>query len=193
MSKQYRLAIFASGSGTNAEEIMKFFKDHPAIEVALLLSNTPDAYALERAKKFNVESKVFDRKQFKQSDDVVNWLKDRKITHVILAGFLWLVPANLLNAFPRKIVNIHPALLPKYGGKGMYGMNVHEAVRASGDQQTGITIHLVNDQYDDGEILAQKITDVDARDTAADIAQKVHRLEYNFYPVVIESWIMAGS
>ncbi|HMJ69089.1 MAG TPA: phosphoribosylglycinamide formyltransferase [Cyclobacteriaceae bacterium] len=191
MSKTYRLAIFASGSGTNAEEIMKFFKDHPAIEVSLLLSNSPDAYALERASIHKVESKVFDRKQFRQTDEVVNWLKEKKITHVVLAGFLWLIPENLLKAFPRNIVNIHPALLPKYGGKGMYGMNVHEAVKASGDLQTGITIHLVNDQYDDGEILAQKIVEIEAGDTAADIAQKVHKLEYNFYPTVIEAWVKA--
>jgi phosphoribosylglycinamide formyltransferase-1 len=192
MSNKYRLAIFASGSGTNAEEIMKFFKDHPAIEVSLLLSNSPDAYALERAAKYNVESKVFDRKQFRQTDEVVNWLKEKEITHVILAGFLWLIPENLLKAFPRKIVNIHPALLPKYGGKGMYGMNVHEAVKSSGDLQTGITIHLVNDQYDDGEVLAQKTVEIESGDTAADIAQKVHKLEYNFYPTVIEAWINAS-
>lgn len=191
MQKKYRLAIFASGSGTNAEEIMKFFKDHPAISVALLVSNTPDAYALERAKKFNVPSNVFNRKQFRETEEVVNWLKKNRVTHIILAGFLWLIPENLLKAYSGNIVNIHPALLPKYGGKGMYGMNVHEAVKASGDRQTGVTIHLVNDQYDDGEILAQKSVAVEPEDTAYDIAVKVHKLEYNFYPTVIEAWIKA--
>jgi len=189
MFKKCKLAILVSGNGTNAEAIMKYFDNHPEIEAGLLLSNNPDAYALERAKKFNVESSVFDRKQFKHSDHVVHLLKEKNITHVILAGFLWLIPENLLKAYPRRIVNIHPALLPKHGGKGMYGMNVHEAVKAAGDLQTGITIHLVNDQYDEGEILAQKIVDIDPDDTSADIADKVHKLEYEFYPAVIESWL----
>lgn len=193
MSKKYRLAIFASGSGTNAEAIMKFFGNHPTIEVALLLSNNPDAYALERAKNFNVKSKVFNRKQFKHSDEVVNWLNENRVTHVVLAGFLWMIPENLLKAFSPNIVNIHPALLPKYGGKGMYGMNVHEAVKASGDLQTGITIHLVNDQYDEGEILVQQTVDIEAEDTPADIAEKVHKLEHKYYPAVIEEWISASS
>lgn len=191
MSRKYRLAIFASGSGTNAEAIIRYFKDHPTIEVALLLSNNPDAYALERAKALNIRSKVFDRTQFKQTDEVVTWLLDHRITHVVLAGFLWLIPENLLKAFAHRIVNIHPALLPKYGGKGMYGMKVHDAVRTAGDPETGITIHLVNDQYDDGEILAQKKVVIEQGDTAADIADKVHKLEYKYYPVVIEAWIKA--
>lgn len=168
---------------------MRFFAGHPDIEVKLLLSNNPDAYALERAKKFHVETWVFNRKQFKQTNDVVDLLKQKEITHVVLAGFLWLIPENLLKAYPHSIVNIHPALLPRHGGKGMYGMNVHEAVKAAGDLRTGITIHLVNDQYDEGEILAQQVVDVDPDDTAADIADKVHKLEYQFYPAVIESWI----
>ncbi|HZY79031.1 MAG TPA: phosphoribosylglycinamide formyltransferase [Cyclobacteriaceae bacterium] len=187
----YRLAILVSGNGTNAEAIMKHFADHPQIKVGLLLSSNPDAYALERAKKFTVETAVFDRKQFKHSDHVVHILLEKNITHIVLAGFLWLIPENLLKAFPGRIVNIHPALLPKHGGKGMYGMNVHEAVKAAGDLQTGITIHLVNDQYDEGEVLSQKIVDVDPDDTAADIADKVHKLEYETYPAVIESWIKA--
>lgn len=191
MSKKYRLAIFVSGSGTNAEAIMKFFKGHDTIDVACLLSNNADAYALERAKSFNVPSKVFNRKEFKHTDEVVTWLKANRVTHIVLAGFLWLIPENLLKAFPNNIVNIHPALLPKFGGKGMYGMNVHEAVKTSGDFQTGITIHLVNDQYDEGEILAQKVVDVEPADTAADIAEKVHKLEYKYYPTVIEAWIKA--
>lgn len=189
MSRKYRLAIFASGSGTNAEEIMKFFGDHETIEVAVLLSNTHDAYALERAAKFKVPSSVFNRKQFRETDEVLEVLKQKRVTHVILAGFLWLIPENLLKAYPGKIVNIHPALLPKHGGKGMYGMRVHEAVKASGDRETGVTIHLVNDHYDEGEVLAQKSVAVEPKDTAYDIAEKVHKLEYQFYPAVIEAWI----
>lgn len=192
MSKKYRLAIFASGSGTNAEEIMKFFGNHDSIEVAILLSNTPDAYALERAKKFNVASSVFNRKQFRETDEVLDVLKQKRVTHIILAGFLWLIPGNLIKAYSGKIVNIHPALLPRHGGKGMYGMRVHESVKTSGDRETGVTIHLVNDQYDEGEILAQKSVAVEPEDTAYDIAEKVHKLEYQFYPLVIESWI-AGT
>jgi phosphoribosylglycinamide formyltransferase-1 len=191
MSRKNRLAIFASGSGSNAEAIMKFFDNHSEIEVVLLLSNNPDAYALERAKKFNIESKVFNRKQFRESDEVVGWLKERDVTHVILAGFLWLIPESLLKAFPRNIVNIHPALLPKYGGKGMYGIKVHEAVKTAGDPETGITIHMVNDRYDEGEVLAQQSVIIEPGDTPADIAEKVHKLEHQYYPIVIESWIKA--
>jgi phosphoribosylglycinamide formyltransferase 1 len=189
MPKKHRLAIFASGNGTNAEEIMRYFKGHPSIEVALVLSNKADAQVLERAKKFDISSIVFTKSQFRESDEVVDQLKKAGVSHVVLAGFLWLIPSNLVKAYPNKIVNIHPALLPKHGGKGMYGMKVHEAVKANGDTQTGITIHLVNDQYDDGEIIAQKSLPIDAADTPEDIARKVHQLEYKFYPEVIEWWV----
>src|SRR5688572_27994644 len=125
--KQYRIAIFASGSGTNAEEIFKHFQNHTSIEVVLLLSNNPQAYALERASKYNVPSKVFSRLQFRESEEVIIWLQKRNVTHLVLAGFMWLVPDSLVKSFPHRIINIHPALLPKFGGKGMYGMHVHEA------------------------------------------------------------------
>jgi phosphoribosylglycinamide formyltransferase-1 len=187
-----RIAIFASGSGSNAEEIMKYFNDHPSIEVALLLTNNPKAYAIERATKYSVLCKVF-TKQDLENENVVEWLRAAGITHIVLAGFLWLVPQNLLKAFPNKIVNIHPALLPKYGGKGMYGIKVHEAVKASSDLRTGITIHLVNTEYDEGEILSQKSIEIDPADTAQDIAGKVHALEYKYYPLVIEEWIKEGK
>src|SRR5688500_9081905 len=124
--KQFRIAIFASGSGTNAEEIMKHFQQHSSIEVVLLLSNNAQAYALERAKKYNVPTKVFTRIQFRESKEVIIWLQKRNVTHIVLAGFMWLVPDYLVKSFPRHIINIHPALLPKFGGKGMYGMHVHE-------------------------------------------------------------------
>ena len=187
---KHRVAIFVSGNGTNAEEIMNFFRDHHSIEVNLLLTNNANAYAIERAKKSGVPSKVFSREEF-CGEDIVHMLTDRGITHIVLAGFLWLIPESLIKAYPNKIINIHPALLPKYGGKGMYGIKVHEAVKASGDTYTGITIHLVNTKYDEGEILAQKSVEIKSSDTAEDIANKVHELEYKYYPAVIESWIIA--
>ncbi len=155
MNNKFHLAIFASGNGSNAEAIINYFLHHPQIEVVILLTNNPNALALERAKKFNVPCKVFDKQQFGERDEVLLWLNEFKVTHIVLAGFLWLLPENLINAFPDKIINIHPSLLPKFGGKGMYGMKVHEAVSAAGETETGITIHLVNGHYDEGRILLQ--------------------------------------
>ena len=193
MAKKFKLAIFSSGSGTNAEKIIKHFAQRPDIEVALLLSNNPDAYALERAKNLGIATRIFSRDQFTRSNEVIEWLQESGVTHVVLAGFLWLIPMNLIQAFPDKIINIHPSLLPKFGGKGMYGMKVHEAVRAANELKTGITIHLVNEHYDDGKILAQEWVDVDAEDIAKDIADKVHQLEYKFYPKVIERFVLGES
>jgi len=139
--KKPRLAIFASGSGSNAEAIMTYFQDYPQIEVAALLSSNANAFALTRAKKFNVPTKVFNKNQFRECDEVLKWLHEHKITHIVLAGFLLLIPEKLIDVFPNKIVNIHPSLLPKFGGKGMYGIKVHEAVVAAGERETGITIH----------------------------------------------------
>jgi phosphoribosylglycinamide formyltransferase-1 len=184
-----RIAIFASGSGTNAEEIFKHFQHHPTIEVVLLLSNNPQAFALERAKKFNIPSKVFTRSEFRESEEVLIWLQKRSITHIVLAGFMWLVPDYLVKSYPHRIINIHPALLPKFGGKGMYGMRVHEAVKAAGEKETGITIHEVNERYDEGKILFQATCTVGQEDTPEQIAEKVHALEYAHYPGVIEEWI----
>ena len=189
MSSKFRLAIFASGSGTNAERFFEYFKDHEHIEVSLLLSNNKDAFALQRAEKFGIDSKVFGKDQL-IGGEVLKWLKAQKITHVILAGFLWLIPDNLLKAFPNKIINIHPALLPKFGGRGMYGSKVHEAVKAEKEKETGITIHLVNEQYDDGAIVFQTKTPLLRADTPEQIAEKVHQLEYQYYPKVVESWIL---
>jgi phosphoribosylglycinamide formyltransferase-1 len=185
---QNHIAIFASGSGTNAEEIMKHFQNHPATRVVLLLSNNPEAYALERAKKFGVATQVFDKKQWRESQVVLEWLAANEVTHVVLAGFLWLIPLYLIQAYP-KMLNIHPALLPKYGGKGMYGMKVHEAVRAANDTETGITIHEVNEHYDEGKVIFQAQCIVDASDSPQDIANKIHQLEYEHFPKVIERWI----
>lgn len=185
-----RLVIFASGSGTNAEEIFKHFQHHSAIKVSALLSNNPEAYALQRAANYGVPTKIFNRQQFRETDEVVRWLKEKELTHIVLAGFLWLIPENLIRTFPAKIINIHPALLPKFGGKGMYGMKVHEAVKAAGETETGITIHEVNEHYDEGRILFKAICPVMPEDTPEAIADKVHQLEYFWYPKVIEDWII---
>jgi phosphoribosylglycinamide formyltransferase-1 len=187
--KKFRIAIFASGSGTNAEAIMQHFRQHPSIEVVLLLSNNAQAYALERAKKFQVITKQFNKEQFRGAD-VRHSLVEAEVTHIVLAGFLWLVPKELVEAFPNRIINIHPALLPNFGGKGMYGEKVHAAVKAAGETKTGITIHLVNDQFDEGKILFQATCDVGLDDTPDTIAEKVHRLEHEHFPTVIERWIM---
>jgi len=187
--KQFRIAIFASGSGTNAEEIFKYFQHHASIEVATLLSNNANAFALERAKKYGVSTFVFDRKQFRETQIVLDWLTKKNVTHVVLAGFMWLVPDYLVKSYPAKIINIHPALLPKFGGKGMYGMHVHKAVKEAGEKETGITIHEVNERYDEGQILFQARCEVNLSDSPDEIAGKVHALEYAHYPHVIEKWI----
>jgi phosphoribosylglycinamide formyltransferase-1 len=192
-SSNSRIAVFASGGGSNAEEIFKYFQHHPTIKVALLLSNNPNAGALERAKKFNIPSKVFDREQFATSEIVLQWLEEEKITHIVLAGFLWLIPQYLTKNFPDRIVNIHPALLPKFGGKGMYGIKVHEAVKAAQETETGITIHLVNEKYDEGKILFQGRCSVESNFTPQQIAQCVLQLEHEHYPKVIEQWVLTKS
>jgi phosphoribosylglycinamide formyltransferase-1 len=155
----------------------------------MVLSNNPDAFGLERAKKFSIPSKVFTRTQFRESEDVLQWLKEEGITHLVLAGFLWLVPLYLIRAFPHRIINIHPALLPKFGGKGMYGMKVHEAVKDAQEAQTGITIHEVDEKYDEGRTLFQAFCEIAPSDTPKEIAEKVQRLEHLHYPRVIEEWI----
>ena len=189
MSQKFRIAIFASGSGTNAEAIIKYFKDHPLIKIELVLSNNPNALVLERAKKFAVPAKVFSREEF-SSGEVVKWLQEHGITHIVLAGFLWLIPVSLIKSFPNEIINIHPALLPKFGGKGMYGMKIHELIRSLNETETGITIHLINDKYDEGPILYQGRCEVASTDTPNDIANKVHQMEHANYPLVIEQWIL---
>lgn len=189
-NKKFKIAIFASGSGTNAEAIMRYFEHHESIAVTLLLSNNPDAYALKRAQNFGVEARIFNRLEFRETTTVLEWLEEKEITHIVLAGFLWLVPQYLTEAYPDRIVNIHPALLPKFGGKGMYGAKVHEAVRAMNEIETGITIHLVNEHYDEGRIITQVSCPVHINDTPVEIANKVHQLEHEHYPVAIRQWIL---
>jgi len=180
-----KIAIFASGSGTNAQNIAEYFKTSENIRVSLILSNKPDAYVLERAINLDIPFLVFTRKDFYESSYILEVLQDYQIDFIVLAGFLWFVPENILRAFPRKIINIHPALLPNHGGKGMYGDRVHQAVIRSGDKKTGITIHFVNDHYDEGEVIFQDSFDVLPDDTAESIARKVHTLEYKHFPRVI--------
>lgn len=190
MPAQYRIAIFASGNGSNAESILQYFNSNSSIAVALVLSNNAQAFVLERAKKSNIPAKSFTKDDYKVPGKVLHYLSAENITHIVLAGFLWLVPDYLIKLYPDRIINIHPALLPKFGGKGMYGNRVHEAVKAAGEKESGITIHLVNEHYDDGRILFQKSCAVEPHFSAADIANCVLALEHKHYPAVIESWIL---
>jgi phosphoribosylglycinamide formyltransferase 1 len=185
-----KIALFASGSGTNAQRICEYFRTHPLITPALILSNKTDAFVLERARILGIPSVTFTRKEFYESDQIPTLLKNQEIDFIVLAGFLWLIPENILHLYNGKILNIHPALLPKYGGKGMYGMRVHEAVIQSGDTESGITIHYVNNHYDEGAIIFQAKCKVDPGDTPESLAQKIHQLEYTHFPKVIEEVIL---
>jgi phosphoribosylglycinamide formyltransferase-1 len=184
--RKKRIAIFASGSGTNAEKIMSHFRDHDFGEVSIVLSNKPDALVLERAARFNIRSLVFSRDEFYGTSKIKDLLSELGIDLIVLAGFLWLIPEDLIRIYPERIVNIHPALLPKYGGKGMYGRHVHEAVIASGDKESGISIHYVNEVYDEGRIIFQEKCEVKPDDTPESLAQRIHGLEHKHYPLVID-------
>lgn len=181
-----RIAIFASGTGTNAEALIKFFEFHRDAQITLLVSNKPDAGALKIARDHGVETMVVDRTDFFSEKSIVDALKVRGINLIVLAGFLWLIPQPLIKAFPKKIVNIHPALLPKFGGKGMYGKHVHSAVLAAGEKESGITIHYVNENFDEGDHISQFTCAVDAGDTVETLAAKVQRLEHEHFAGVIE-------
>lgn len=189
MSKKVRIAILASGSGTNAEKIMAYFKSHDDIQVALVGTNRPKAGVIDRAKAFGVSTLVFSQEELESPDGLLKMFQKRGIDFVILAGFLKKIPAPILEAYPDRILNIHPALLPKFGGKGMYGERVHKAVLEAGEKESGITIHLVNAQYDEGSILFQGKCEVEPGFTAADLAKKVQLLEHQHYPKVIEDYI----
>jgi phosphoribosylglycinamide formyltransferase-1 len=183
-----RIAIFASGSGTNAQKIIEYFSTSKEIFVDSLWSNNENAYALIRAEKLGVETFTFDRDEFYRSNDILDKLYDHRIDMIVLAGFLWLVPKNLTELFT--VINIHPALLPKYGGHGMYGLNVHKAVLASKDKESGITIHQVNQDYDKGQIIFQATCPILSDDTPETLANRVHELEYMHYPRVIEELLL---
>ena len=182
--KKKKIALFASGSGTNAQNIIEYFSENEWIEIDSLWSNNADAYALQRARNFQIETFVFSREEFKNSNFVVEKLLERDINLIVLAGFLWLIPSNLIQNF--QIINIHPALLPKYGGKGMYGMKVHETVVMNKEKESGISIHFVNDKYDDGELIFQAKCSILPTDSPEDVANKIHKLEYKYFPKIIE-------
>jgi len=184
------IALFASGNGTNVQRIAEYFADSKDVSIKLIVCNKATAYVLERAKKLQIDSLLVDKATFYESDKIVKKLQQLDIDLIVLAGFLWLIPENLIAAFPQKIINIHPALLPKYGGKGMYGMHVHEAVIANREAFSGISIHYVNQNYDEGDIIFQAKCAISNEDTAENVAQKVHALEYAHYPEIIEKVVV---
>jgi phosphoribosylglycinamide formyltransferase 1 len=180
-----RLAIFASGNGSNAQAIAEYFSENSEACVVLILTNRKDAYVIERAKALNIPVRVFNREDFYQTEGITQLLIDEQIDMVVLAGFLWLLPPSLIQAFPDRIINIHPALLPKYGGKGMYGDKVHTAVIEAGDKESGISIHYVNEHYDQGQVIFQARCKVEANDTPDSLAAKIHKLEYTHFAAII--------
>jgi phosphoribosylglycinamide formyltransferase 1 len=184
------IAIFASGSGSNAENIIKYFSTSKSAKVSLVLSNKREAYVLKRAATLNVRSVFFDRKELYEKEKVIRYLSMYKIEFIVLAGFLWLIPQEILDLYRNRIINIHPALLPKYGGKGMYGEKVHQAVIANHDKESGITIHYVNKDYDKGDIIFQTRCKIENGDTTDTLATKVHSLEYEYFPKIIEELVL---
>jgi phosphoribosylglycinamide formyltransferase 1 len=187
------IAIFASGNGSNFQHIAEYFSGRADIEISALYCNKADAYAVLRAATLGIPVVVFGREQFYNTSEIPDDLHTRQIDWIVLAGFMWLVPQNILRSFRNRVVNIHPALLPKHGGRGMYGMRVHEAVIEAGDSESGITIHIVNEHYDEGQIVFRATCPVIKGDTAENIAQKIHQLEYKYYPRVIEELLQKNN
>ena len=192
MHEKVRLAILGSGNGTNAQRICEYFAGSSTIEVACIIYNRREAYIAQRAANLGIEARYFNKRDF-EGTAVLDYLRQKEADYVILAGFLLLVPDNLLQAFPNRIINIHPALLPKYGGKGMYGHHVHEAVIANHESESGITIHVVDNHYDRGTTLFQARCTVTPDDTPDTLADKIHLLEQEHFPVVIESYIKEST
>ncbi|HPN72299.1 MAG TPA: phosphoribosylglycinamide formyltransferase [Saprospiraceae bacterium] len=184
------IAILASGTGSNARKIVEYFSTNEDIHVKLIASNNAKAKVLDLANEYDLHKFAFDRSYFYNSQDFLKLLKKERIDFIILAGFLWMLPEYLIKAFPDRIINIHPSLLPKYGGKGMYGHHVHEAVKANSETESGITIHLVNEEYDRGRVIFQRKVQLDAEDSAEMIAKKVLEIEHEFFPRVIEDFIL---
>ena len=180
------IVVFASGSGTNAENIIRFFESSNFAKVTCVISNRADAYVLVRAKKLNVNIKYLNKDAFYNTNEAFDFITALNPDLIVLAGFLLLVPSNIISTFPKRIINIHPALLPKYGGKGMYGDKVHNAVIENKEHESGITIHYVNEKYDEGDIIFQKSCPVFADDNAESLAKRIHQLEYEFFPKVIQ-------
>lgn len=188
--KTKQIILFASGSGSNVENIANYFKFRKDVTISCVLTNKSDAKVIERCNRLEINALFFNRQAFSKSDFILNMLKALEPDLIILAGFLWKIPEAITNAFPYKIINIHPALLPKYGGKGMYGMNVHNAVKEHNEKETGITIHYVNANYDEGAIIKQAKVLLNPNDSAEDIAKKVHQLEYEYFPKVIDGILL---
>ena len=187
----HRIAVFASGSGSNAEEFFKYFSEHQDIRVELLVSNNPKAFALERAKGFGVKTQVLSKSAFEDGDELMSVLKENSISDIVLAGFMLLIPKTVVDAYEGHMFNIHPALLPRFGGKGMYGDHVHQAVLDSSETQSGITIHYVNERYDEGGIISQVTCPVMEDDDVESLAKRIHKLEHRHYPRVVESVILS--
>ncbi len=185
-SKMKNIVLFASGSGTNVENIVRHFEGHSQIAVSCVLSDRKDAYVLERCNSLGIPAFYFNRHSFKGSGLVLQLLRSIDPDLIVLAGFLRLIPKEMVQAFPNRIINIHPALLPKYGGKGMYGHYVHESVKANGEKESGITIHYVNERYDEGAVIEQQKTPLEPEDSAEEIGRKVRLLEHRHFPRVIE-------
>jgi len=183
--QKIRIAIFVSGSGTNCENLIRYFAGSEQVECALVVSNKADAYALVRAQRLGIETAVMPKPQLNDEQLMMSLMREHAIDFIVLAGFLPLIPSFLIDAYPRRIINIHPALLPKYGGKGMWGHHVHEAVKAAGETETGMTVHYVTPVCDSGEIIAQYRTALSPDDTAEDIAEKEHQLEMQYFPQVV--------
>lgn len=184
--KTKKIILFASGSGSNVENIANYFKLRKDVTICCVLTNKSDAKVIERCNRLGINALFFNRQAFSKSNFILDMLRSLEPDLVVLAGFLWKIPEAITNAFPNKIINIHPALLPKYGGKGMYGIHVHNAVKEAKETETGITIHYVNAHYDEGAIIQQVKTVVNPKDSPEDIASKVHLLEYEFFPKVID-------
>lgn len=189
MTKPTNIAIFASGTGSNAKKIIEYFEHNPEINVCLVVSNRATAPVLAMAEGFGIKTLVIDRENFYQKKDILIFFNEYLIDYVVLAGFLWLMPKYLVDAFSLRMVNIHPALLPKYGGRGMFGMNVHRAVKEAGETKSGITIHYVNEKYDDGDIVFQASCNIGPEDTPETIQKKVLMLEHQYFPKIIEKLI----
>jgi phosphoribosylglycinamide formyltransferase 1 len=189
MNRMPQIAIFASGSGSNTENIIQHFKKTRTAKVALIICNNPNAGVIERAHRLRIPLVTISRRAYENSSLLLHTLKTEEIDFIVLAGFLWKIPLEVCLAYPKKMINVHPALLPKFGGKGMYGMNVHRAVLEAGEKESGITIHQVNEHYDEGDILFQKSISTESCTSAEDLASRIHDLEYEFFPRVIEEQI----
>ncbi|TVZ26374.1 phosphoribosylglycinamide formyltransferase-1 [Gillisia sp. Hel_I_86] len=188
-----KIVVFASGSGSNAENIIHYFRASGTAQVVSIMSNKPTAKVLKRAHKLNITALCFDRDAFYNSNDVLHILEDTNPDLIVLAGFLWLFPPSILEKFPNKVINLHPALLPKFGGKGMFGVNVHQAVLDNKEKETGITIHYVNEKYDDGQIIFQKAFPISSGETLESLAEKIHELEHRHFPEVIENLLESST